>query len=107
MSWKSGLSAGAVATLVAMSGMATTSANAFSLRSLEARYIASNICDEAGMWRHCGDHVEYVTATARSRTVRGDTSPQYMKDIDPRYNPGMLNAGGSGGGGGGGGGGGR
>jgi hypothetical protein len=106
MSWKSGLSTAALVTLVAMGAM--TSANAFSSRSPEARYIASRICDETVMWQRCGDHFEYVTATVRSPPPRHpDTSPQYMKDIDPRYNQGMLNAGGDGGGGGAGGGGGR
>lgn len=42
-------------------------------------------------------------ARARNR----DTSPDYMKQSDPRYNQALMNGGGSGGGGGGGGGGGR
>ena len=89
MSIKSKLSAAALVALVAASAMATTSANAFS----------SKFCDGAITRQACGDHMNYVEAL---RSRRGDTSPAFMKNLDPRESQALRDAGGGGGGGGGG-----
>jgi hypothetical protein len=100
MSTKSRLSAAAFVTLVAMSAMAPTNANAFSA--------TSRFCEGPVWWQGCGDHFT-LTETRRSRPHRDtrDTSPDYMKYLDSRDNQAMRDAGGGGDGGGGGGGGGR
>ncbi|MEH2624115.1 putative membrane protein YgcG [Bradyrhizobium sp. AZCC 1719] len=62
-------------------------------------FVASPYCDQAVSRQACGDHMNYV---AQLRTRR-DTSLSYMKNLDPRENASMRDAGGGGGGGGGGG----
>jgi hypothetical protein len=88
MSIKSKFSAVALVTLVAMSIMATTNANASSrhrLKYLDSQAsVASEYCVGAGPRQGCGTYADY------------------MKRLDPRYNTSLLNAGGGGGGGGGG-----
>ena len=88
MSMQSRLSAAALGTLAALSAMATAPASA-----------APTICDQAVSRQACGDHMAYAATLKR----RGDTSPTIMKNLDPRYNQAMQDAGGGGGGGGGGG----
>src|SRR6266436_385636 len=103
------LSATALITLVAMSAMAMSSASAFP--SLYPKPVhagsefpvgpvstTSRFCEGAVSRSACGDHLEYLQ-TLRSRRL-ADTSPAYMKTLDPRSNQALLNAGGGGGGGG-------
>jgi hypothetical protein len=76
-----------------MSAMATTNANAFTL--FDPPCIRS-----APMWG-CGDVMQYPETRRMKqtfRTHRSDTSPDYMKNTDPRFNQSMLDAGGGGGG---------
>jgi hypothetical protein len=97
MSVKSGLAAAASVTLVAIA-MATTSASAFTM--FDPPCIRS-----APTWA-CGDvSLPAVTHQMKQtfRTHGGDTSQNYMKSTDPRFNQSMQDAGGGGGGGGGGG----
>src|SRR5690242_14779328 len=86
MSIKSKFSAAALATVVAISAMTATSANAVSrhspkhgLKFLDSQAsAASEYCVGAAPRSGCGTH---------------DISPDYMKRLDPRYNTSMLNAG--------------
>ena len=96
MTMTSGLSAAALVAFVAMSAIATTSANAYS------PLIPSRLCDGAISRQACTEHYQYVREL-RARVRRGDTSPAYMRGSDPRTNQAMQDAGGGGGGGGGGG----
>jgi len=112
MSIKSKLSAAALVGLFAVNVMAATNANAFPQPNAQPGLVgpefvvtpastSSRLCDGAVSLKSCGDHLAYLE-TLRSRRV-ADTSPGYMKNLDPRTNQSMLNAGGGGGGGGGGG----
>ena len=94
---KSRLSAAALASLVAMSAMAATNANAFFVGPTSAE---SRLCDGAVSRPACGDHIKYIEAL-RSRPHHGDTSPAYMRNLDSRDHQAMGNPGGGGGGGGG------
>jgi hypothetical protein len=60
--------------------------------------VASPYCDQVVSRQACGIHFTYL----ESLRTRRDTSPSYMKNIDPRENQAMRHAGGGGGGGGGG-----
>jgi hypothetical protein len=107
MSMKSKFSAAALVTVIAMSALATTDANAFSPGPVGPKFLvspasaASMLCDGAVSRRACGAHMAYL-GTLQAR--RGeDTSPNYIKNFDPRDNQAMRDAGGGGGGGGGGG----
>ena len=85
MSMKLMLSAAALVALSATSAMAAPV------------FVASPYCDQAVSRQACGDHMNYVQSL-RSRAVRRDTSLSYMKNLDPRENPALRDAGGGGGG---------
>ena len=87
MLMKSKLTAFALLSFVATTAMATTNANAYHLRipactwsSLEA----------------CGAYYLEQQPTTRRTVVRVDTSPNYIKQTDPRYNSTLSDAGGGG-----------
>jgi len=83
------LSAAALVALGATSAMAAPA------------FVASPYCDQAVSRQACGNHFEYLEQL-RTR-ARRDTSLSYMKNLDPRENQALRDAGGGGGGGGGGG----
>jgi hypothetical protein len=89
MSMKLMLSAAALVALGATSAMAAPA------------FVASSpYCDQAVSRQACGNHFEYLEQL-RTR-ARRDTSLSYMKNLDPRENQALRDAGGGGGGGGGG-----
>ena len=90
MSMKMMLSAAAIAVLGATSAMAAPV------------FVPALYCDQAISEKACGDHLNYV-ASLRKQSIRSDTSQSYMKNLDPRENRALQDAGGGGGGGGGGG----
>ena len=87
MSMKLMLSAAALVALGATSAMAAPA------------FVASPYCDQAVSRQACGNHMTYL----ESLRTRHDTSLSYMKNLDPRENQALRDAGGGGGGGGGGG----
>ena len=93
MSMKSRLAAAASVTIVAMSAMATTNANAFTLFDPPCIRSAADV----GLWRCYPAITETRRMKQTFRTHRSDTSPDYMKNTDPRFNQSMLDAGGGGG----------
>ncbi|NEU98062.1 hypothetical protein [Bradyrhizobium uaiense] len=83
----------AATTVLATTALTTTAAHAFQPRIVPP-------CSFFLYTEGCGQPVPQADpGRARNR----DISPAYMKQSDPRYNQGLLNAGGGGGGGGGGG----
>jgi hypothetical protein len=58
-------------------------------------FVASPYCDQAVSRQACGNHFTYL----ESLRTRRDTLTGYMKNLDPRENQALRDAGGGGGGG--------
>ena len=90
------LSKVALTAFVATTAFTATSANAAQYRTYGCEF---------AFFEGCGRLIEQAPSQGGGRRVvrlTHDTSPTYMKQIDPRYSSAMRDAGGGGGGGGGG-----